>query len=372
MTASRQPVDPRLRDAVARMIAAAVRVYQDCLLPNGCLVAAPSHHAYYPRQAKSYLYCWPGRDLGFSVAGMEALGHDVRAPLLDWIWERAEDFQASGLIYEEYHPNGPRRGAEWQPDQAGTLLWVLCRSPRPDHEREAAVVRRAAQGLVAAWDGANFRWRYRDLWERRFASPQHGSHFTYTLAACAKGLSLAADVYQVEEWRVAAEQMVERLAGAFDPALGWFRRRFGPIGNDPNPDASLAGLVWPFDVLPERDRLIGMVRTIEQRLLGEQGVYRYEYDSYDGEVEVAGAELRQGAGAWPLLTFWLAIAQNRLGDHEAALRTFRIGLAAADENGHLPEQVFPPGDPRVGVKPLLWSHMMFVLAAEELGLLPAA
>ncbi len=33
----------------------------------------------------------------------------------------------------------------------------------------------------------------------------------------------------------------------------------------------------------------------------------------------------------------------------------------------IPEQFFPKDDPREGVKPLLWSHMMFVHAAKELG-----
>ena len=30
-------------------------VFKDCLLPNGCLVAAPSHMPYYPKFAKKYL-----------------------------------------------------------------------------------------------------------------------------------------------------------------------------------------------------------------------------------------------------------------------------------------------------------------------------
>ncbi|MBX6343219.1 MAG: hypothetical protein IRY97_12225, partial [Thermomicrobiaceae bacterium] len=140
---------------VARLVDVTLRVYDACALPNGCLVAAPSHLPIYPRQAKSYLYCWPGRDSGFAIAGMEALGRDPRPPLLEWLWERAEGFQETGLIFEEYHPNGPRRGPEWQPDQAGTLLWALCRAPRRDLPREAEVVAKLAEGLVAMWDGAN-------------------------------------------------------------------------------------------------------------------------------------------------------------------------------------------------------------------------
>ncbi len=31
---------------------------------------------YYPKDAKSYLYCWPGRDTGFNLAAMLLLGED--------------------------------------------------------------------------------------------------------------------------------------------------------------------------------------------------------------------------------------------------------------------------------------------------------
>jgi GH15 family glucan-1,4-alpha-glucosidase len=356
--------------AIAHLIDVSLRVFDDCLLPNGCLVAAPSQMPYYPREAKSYLYCWPGRDLGFSLAGVEGLGRDVRSPLLNWIVERAEGFRETGLIYEEYHPNGPRRGPEWQPDQAGTLLWALCRAPRTDDPAEREVVGLVADGLAWHWTGSGFDRRHRDLWERRFASPRHGSNLTYTVAACSKGLLLAGEVYDRAEWRNAGEEMAALVHSSVDPRLGRYLRRFGMPVVDANPDASLIGLVWPFDVVPRDDALRATVAAIEDHLLTGIGVHRYVFDGYDGEVEEIGAELRQGAGAWPLLTFWLAIALNRLGRRDDAMRVFRIGLESADAQGRFPEQRFAGGDGRSGVSPLLWSHMMFTLALLELDLLP--
>jgi len=355
---------------IVELIALSESVYDACLLPNGCLVAAPSHLPIYPASAKSYLYCWPGRDLGFALVAMEALGRDVRATLLRWLWERAEDFQLSGLIYEEYHPNGPRRGAEWQPDQAGTLLWALCKAPHTDDVTEVNVVRVLADGLANMWDGKLFVMRHRDLWERRFASPRHGSNFGYTLAATAKGLRLASEVYNNALWQRCADEMTAQLEDGWRDSAGHYLRRFGPIGDDPVIDASLIGLAWPFDVLSEAERVQATVAEIETRLLSELGVYRYLFDGYDGEVERVGAELRQGAGAWPLLTFWLAIVRQRLGQPDRAREIYRIGLDNIDPDGYLPEQVFPVGGERIGVRPLLWSHMMFVLATLELGLLP--
>jgi GH15 family glucan-1,4-alpha-glucosidase len=152
--------------------------------------------------------------------------------------------------------------------------------------------------------------------------------------------------------------------------LGRYLRRFGGPQRDDNIDASLMGLAWPFAVVPDDAALAATLAAIERELYDDLGVHRYRFDGYDGEVEEAGAELRQGGGAWPLLTFWLAIVLARRGRRDDALTALRRGLEAADAAGHLPEQRFGPGDPRVGVTPLLWSHMTFALALEELGLLP--
>lgn len=357
-------------DQVSRLATASQGVFDSCLLPNGCLVVAPAHHPAYPSQARGDLFCYPGREVGFAIAGMEALGRAVRQPLLRWIWERADGFQDSGILFEDYQVNGVRRGREWQPDQAGTLLWALCRAPDSWDQLEATVVHKLASGLVGLWDGRAFRARYRDLWGERFADPAVGSQLTYSLAACAAGLWLAAEVYGIQAWRAAAGEMANRVADAWRPQLSVFLRRFGRLGSDSNVDASLLALVWPFSVVDDVNHMHSMVDAVQARLLSEHGVFRYVYDVYDGEVGVLGEDLCQGAGAWPALTFLLAIALVRLGDRDQALQLFQVGMAAADANGYLPEQVFPRGDPRVGVKPRLWSHMLFALAADELGLLP--
>lgn len=362
----------RLRERVAQLVDASHRVFDDCMLPNGCLVAAPSHMPYFPRQAKSYLYCWPGRDLGFSLVGMEALGRSFREPALRWILERAEGFRGTGLLYEEYHPNGPRRGPEWQPDQAGTLLWALCRVPRPDDPLEREVVQLAANGLMAHWTGTGFDRRYRDLWERRYASPAHASNLTYTVAACARGLLDAGMVYDEPNWTQTGDEMAAMVRGSADRELGRYLRRFGMPAKDENPDASLIGLVWPFDVVSADATLTATIEAVTTSLLDEAGLHRYVFDGYDGEVDEIGAELRQGGGAWPLLTFWLAIVLHRRGEHAEASRIFEIGLDSANADGHLPEQRWQAGDHRVGVAPLLWSHMMFAIAAVELNLLSQA
>src|SRR3990170_2546231 len=100
------------RQKLTRILHRSKEIFSDCLFPNGSLVAAPSHMPYYPKEAKSYLFCWPGRDAGFNLLGALRLGSDEYNPVLTWIWERQEDYREAigkwreGLIFQSYHPNG--------------------------------------------------------------------------------------------------------------------------------------------------------------------------------------------------------------------------------------------------------------------------
>ena len=76
---------------------------------------------------------------------------------------------------------------------------------------------------------------------------------------------------------------------------------------------------------------------------------------------------KMGAGTWPLLTFWLSIVCNKMGDRKKAEKYFWLILDQLDDDLLIPEQIFPKNDPRIGIKPLLWSHAMFIHAAVELG-----
>ena len=120
-----------MRVNISKLKKDSIKVFEDSLMPNGALVAAPTHQSYYPLDAKSYLYSWPGRDAGFSLAAMIILGKDFYTPFLTWLWDRAEDFQTShdpfieGLIFRNYHVNGHIKLTNYQPDQAGTLLWSI-------------------------------------------------------------------------------------------------------------------------------------------------------------------------------------------------------------------------------------------------------
>jgi glucoamylase len=81
----------------------------------------------------------------------------------------------------------------------------------------------------------------------------------------------------------------------------------------------------------------------------------------------------KGAGAWPLLNFWLSIyyackaeITHEESDKNAAKNYYNWVLSNLGEKNHLPEQIFKKDSPQRSVSPLLWSHAMFIVASRIL------
>jgi GH15 family glucan-1,4-alpha-glucosidase len=362
---------------IQKLVEKTKQVFKDCFLPNGCLVAAPTHMPYYPAQAKSYLYCWPGRDLGFNITGALYLGIDVFEQVLNWIWERAEDYKTSltkwreGLLFKSYYPNGRLREPQFQPDQTGTLLWAIFEYGKTRKLPLVAekIIEKSTQGLIGVWDKDHFKVFIEDLWEERIAHPRFKNNLTYSLAACSAGLEKANEIIPNKEAKIIAQEMNNLIEKeAYDKESGYFLRRFGgTVPNDKNIDTSMLGLVWPFEIVKPTDpRMINTIKAIEENLTDEKGIYRYKFDEYEGEIEQTDLHYKMGAGAWPLLTFWMSIVQNKIGNREKAEKYFWLVLNQLSDDFLIPEQIFSQKDPRIGVKPLLWSHTMFIHAAKEL------
>lgn len=146
---------------------------------------------------------------------------------------------------------------------------------------------------------------------------------------------------------------------AYDPNRGYFLRNHGKI-DDPNIDASALGLVWPFAMVEANDeRMLTTIQTIERVIVMDGGVHRFQFDYFDSE-----GSAWEGGGAWPVLNFWLTIVLKRAGDSAKAETYFNWVVDRVDR--YIPEQIF--ADFRIGITPLVWSHAMFIIAAEELGI----
>lgn len=163
---------------VEQLWEASAEVLGDCALPNGAIVAANSDLDDYPATGENYRYVWM-RDSAFQLAAAHALDNDSaadrRKAYLDWLENRAEEFSTTGIVVKRYSTNGHldwRYGREYQPDQAGALLWSLYETQGyPDRQTER-VMRKLANGLASRWRLANFSVPTQDIWENRTANPR--------------------------------------------------------------------------------------------------------------------------------------------------------------------------------------------------------
>ncbi len=350
-------------------------------MPNGAVVAAPVHQTYYPQKSISYMYIWPGRDLGFVLAALSLIEEDYYRQVLTWIWERAEDFQKSpdptheGLLFRNYHVNGRIYLHYLQPDQNGTLLWSIWfkqqQKNNPLSDLETNVVHKAATALTRIWNKDHFSLVTEDLWEEMGMKPKEGV-LTYSLASCAQGLEKAYQLTDEGSYLETSRQMKETLSKyCWHEKRQFIARRFGhKYGCDDVLDASMAGLVWPFNVGIPKDHLQKTLQQIENNLLSEKGIHRYSQDQYEGSQGDWHNHKNEMAGAWPLLTFWLSIAYQELGDSKKAQKYFDLVFKNIEDDYFIPEQLFCCElVPWTGVKPLLWSNCMAIIAANKLKLL---
>jgi len=124
-------------------------------------------------------------------------------------------------------------------------------------------------------------------------------------------------------------------------------------------DASLLGLVYPFEICSANDqRMVNTVNAMERKIVENGGVHRYEKDVYDGWMR-EGKLRRKGAGAWPLLNFWMSIYYEMRGEKEKAEK-YNEWVLNRLNSPYIPEQIFE-NELQKSVCPLVWAHAMFVI-----------
>jgi len=350
------------------------KVIKDCCVENGAIIAANTDKGYYPKDASSYRYVWP-RDASFVCVASDVLNIKIQEDFFQWCLERAEDFDRKGVFYQNYHTNGVKAGYQFQPDQTGSVLWAIWHHYRDrleDALEFGELIKKGANGICRVWNGKNFSIPTYDIWEERCTFPDLGDNHTYSLAACAMGLRYANEIIENKKWIGIADEMERQIKEAY---RGYFIRTSGKI-YDTSIDSSLLGLLYPFNIssiskhgdvtdgITDR-MIINTINVIEKRVVKNGGVYRYESDRYDGWVFNGNVRFK-GAGAWPVLNFWMSICCSIIGDEKKGRRYYRWVLDKT--NGYLPEQIFE-NRLQKSVSPLVWSHAMFIIASKFLGYL---
>lgn len=336
---------------------------------SGAFVASPTY--------QTYRFAWL-RDGSFCAEAVDRLGdHRAAERFHGWVCgtvlgmrERVEvaitaatNGDVAAMLPTRFELDGAEESGEeewpnFQLDGYGTWLWAFAdhlhrqgRDPRSD-EREA--VELVARYLAGARDQPCY-----DCWEE---SVQH--RHAATVAACAAGLGAAARILGDDTFGEAGRSLKEILLHEFR-SDGTFVKYAGTNAVD----ASLLWLALPFGVVPPDDPTF--VRTVER---------------VQAELQVAGGGVRRylgdtfyGGGEWVLLTAWLGWALNQLGRRDEAIACLEWIESTATSTLDLPEQVaeHPQSLGHVAewvdrwgpvATPLLWSHAMYLVLVDELGL----
>ncbi|MEA5456702.1 glycoside hydrolase family 15 protein [Sinomonas sp. JGH33] len=251
---------------------------------------------------------------------------------------------------------------DFQTDGYGMWLWAVLaharRHRRPLHAWLPAI-ETAVDYLCAFWDRPCYDW-----WE------EHVEHrHVSTLGAIAGGLAAAADSGHLDPDRADAARRavagIRSLVAAEGTVDGHLAKWLGADAVD----GSLPACIVPFGLVPVGSPVASATLAAVQRDLDvDGGVHRFRADVF------------YGGGQWPLLSALLGWNHAAAGDTASAWRHLRWIAAHADSHDELPEQVaddlLHPEHRQEWLDrwgpvaaPLLWSHGMYLILADELGLL---
>ena len=250
-------------------------------------------------------------------------------------------------------------GEEWpnyQTDCYGFWLWAAADYIRRGgvlDDQLTAAIRLTIRYLLVAGDQPCY-----DCWEEH-----PGNRHTSSLAAVAAGLRETATLVADPAATAMASALVERITGPEHTLAGSFVRYPG----DTRVDGSLLWIGVPFGLVDTNSDLYRTtVRRIHEELHQiDGGVRRYQGDTFYGGSE------------WILLSASLGWTALTLGDRDLAEQSLAWIEAQADDDGYLPEQVagnvqsphmLAYWRARWGATatPLLWSHAMHIVLADEL------
>lgn len=369
-------LSPEERHRFVDLATASHRIITGHQDPGGAYPASPEFPAYAG-------YAWL-RDGSFTAEGVSRYGDAGSAGRFhDWAARTLarRRGQVDGLLAVLAEGRSPARGGmlptrftfagedgtddwwDFQTDGYGTWLWAVVAFARRHGQgldRWRSGVEVAVDYLTGFWSSPCYDW-----WE------EHAEHrHVSTLAAIYGGLRsvLGADALDPARADAVASAIAEirelvRRRGVADGHLTKW------LGTDAV-DASLASAVVPFGLVSDHDPLAaGTLRAVTEQLDADGGVHRFSADVF------------YGGGQWLLLSALLGWNLAVRGETDAALGHLRWIAAQAGTDGELPEQV--PGHllhpehrqewiDRWGpvATPLLWSHGMYLVLADVLGLLP--
>jgi GH15 family glucan-1,4-alpha-glucosidase len=349
--------------------------------PTGGIVAAPTTSL--PEQPGGprnwdYRYCWL-RDATLTLLALMDAGYIEEAQAWrEWLLRAVAGHPADLQIM--YGLGGERHLMEWevpwlqgyeqslpvrvgnaaygqlQIDVFGEVLDALHHARRHGLTgSDGWNLQKALVGyLETVWDKPD-----RGIWEVRGPN----QHFTHSKVMAWVALDRAIKTAEhftldgpLDRWRHLREHIhAEVCARGFNASVGSFVQAYGSS----QLDASLLQIPLVGFLPPDDPRVVGTVAAIEQRLVADGLVYRY-----DSELTDDG--LPPGEGAFLACSFWLADNLALLGRHEDARWLFEQLLALRNDVGLLSEEYDPRARRMTGNFPQAFSHVALVDTALNL------
>lgn len=350
--------------------------------PTGGIVAAPTTSL--PEQAGGvrnwdYRYCWL-RDATFTLLALGAAGYYKEASdWRDWLVRAVAGLPDQLQIM--YGLGGERRLPEWevpwlpgfegaspvrignaaamqlQLDVYGEIADAMFQARihgLPPIDRWSAIARALLDHLETIWHEPD-----EGIWEVR--GPRQ--HFTHSKVMAWVAFDRAVRAVEqlgvpgsTERWRQIRDAIhADVCQNGFDNELGSFVQAYGAKAVD----ASLLLLPIVGFLPPSDRRIVGTVQAIEQRLMVNGVVYRYD----TGKTEDG---LPPGEGAFLACSFWFVdnlILQGRVAE---AIAMFERLLALRNDVGLLAEEYDPGMKRQMGNFPQAFSHVSLINTAYNL------
>ncbi|WPO97981.1 glycoside hydrolase family 15 protein [Pseudomonas sp. HR96] len=327
-----------------------------------------------------YRYCWL-RDATMTLLAFMNLGYYEEASAWrDWLLRsvagnpeqiqimyglagerRLPEYELPWLAgYEQSRPVriGNLAAGQLQIDVYGEVVDAMTQARKggmPHHARGSAISQVLQPYLEKIWHQPDA-----GLWEIR-GEPQHFTHSKVMAWVAFDRWAQSADDtpagrLRAEHCRAVADQIHRQVCEhALDPALGCFVQAYGSS----HMDASLLQIVLTGFLPPDDPRVLATVAQIEQRLLRDGLLLRYDTQATDDG-------LSPGEGTFLVCSFWLADAYVLLGRTADASALFERLSGLCNDVGLLAEQYDPHAGRMLGNFPQAFSHLGIINTALNL------
>jgi GH15 family glucan-1,4-alpha-glucosidase len=371
----------RYREMVERSaLALKLLVHQ----PTGALVAAATTSL--PESVGGsrnwdYRFTWV-RDAAFTVYALMRLGFsEEAAAFMDWLEARctqtppgaglrilytldggpvpAEESLEHLRGYRDSRPVRIGNGAadQLQLDIYGELMdsvYLYDRYAEPISYELWVALCRQLDWLEGHWEKADH-----GVWEVRGPMQRFTYSSVMTWVAFQRGLRIAAErglPAPLDRWRASADRAYLHVQEE-----SWSPERKAYVQFPGSRTLDAGALVLPLVKFsgPRDPRFLATLDRIEQELVTDSLVHRYQNDGSDGFTEAEGT--------FNLCSFWYVEALTRAGRLDQARHTFEKMLTYANHLGLYAEEIGPSGE-ALGNFPQAFTHLALISAAVNLDL----